>query len=105
VDHTQRQQLPTPYPLVRINHRRHCFGFGYLRSTKLIAQITDVTFRHYRDNDSFKVCVSWKDRCGQSGRTEGNFFPEATDQPMGDHMTALVNRAGREGVTIHGETW
>jgi hypothetical protein len=66
-------------------------------------KITDVTFRHYRDSGQSKVYVAH-----DQGRTEGAaHYPTGYLLPVVTnlHMTALITRAGREGVIIHGETW
>jgi hypothetical protein len=62
-----------------------------------IAQITDAEIRTYSDSGQVKAYVSWVDAKGERGRTEGD--------PDGPHMLALLDRARREGVPVHYETW
>lgn len=63
----------------------------------MIAKITKVYTRHYRDNGQTTTYAEWIDSRGVAGRTEG-----ALNNP---HMQAFIQRAKREGAPITRETW
>lgn len=69
----------------------------------MIAKITAAYVRHYTDNGQTKAYVEWLDSHGRSGRTEGE-ADRRTRKPIGAHMTALFDRARREGVTVEQQT-
>lgn len=64
----------------------------------MISKITKAYTRTYSDSGQSKVYVEWIDSRGKAGRTEGNL-------PAGGHMSALLDRAKREGVQPTNETW
>lgn len=64
----------------------------------MIARITKVYQRHYRDNGQTTLYVEWVGNDGKSGRIEG-------DVPPCLHMWALICRAAREGVNLTCEIW
>lgn len=58
-----------------------------------------VYTRLYRDNGQLSAYAEWQDgarTCGQA---------VAPLEPAGLHMTALFDRARREGITIKHEVW
>ena len=79
----------------------------------MITKITKFYIREYSDNGQTKVYAEWIDHKGRPGRTEGDVGPcsccgrEApyVEIALGTHMTALRDRAKREGVEIIFETW
>lgn len=60
--------------------------------------IKRVFIRHYTDNGSTKVYVEW----ANGSRTEGNVCGR---KGLGAHMTALLERAKRQGLKVERETW
>lgn len=70
----------------------------------MIAYITGAYVRHYGDNGQTTAYVEWVDGRGQRGRTEGP-ATLSTHQPIGTHMTALFERAKREGVEPYFDMW
>jgi hypothetical protein len=66
----------------------------------MIKRITKAYIRTYSDNGQHTVYVEWIDHNGNKGRTEAD-----GTIPIGSHMSALLNRASREGVTIKREVW
>ena len=71
--------------------RRHRVGGGR------IARITDAEIRHYRDTGSKHAHVYWEDEAGARGQTVGEIG--------GTHITALLERARREGVPVKRKKW
>ena len=70
----------------------------------MITKITAAYVRHYSDNGQTTAYVEWINSHGKTGRTEGAADPR-TRTPIGAHMTALLDRAAREGVTIEQQIW
>lgn len=73
----------------------------------MIAQITRVYTRHYRDNDQRTAYVEWVDHNGKSGRTEGpvHWEGQTIAERYGLHMGALIARAICHGVPVEHEIW
>jgi len=77
--------------------------------------IKRVYIRHYRDNGSTVAYCEWSD----GSRTEGHIRPQChcvhggqpshfigcDGAPFGEHMTALMNRAVRDGAPVSFEVW
>lgn len=70
----------------------------------MIKQITRAYVRTYSDNGQKVAYVEWVDRKGQTGRTEQT-LPHCEHRQLGTHMTALFDRAKREGLTVERERW
>lgn len=63
----------------------------------MFTKITRAYIRKYSDNGQTFAYVEWVDSKGETGRTEG--------KPDNAHMTALLQRAKREGVKVQRERW
>ena len=78
-------------------------------------EIKRAYIRHYRDSDSTVAYCEWAD----GGRTEGHIrtqcgcvhgeqpshFIGCNGAPFGEHMTALLARAVRDGAPVSFEVW
>ncbi len=63
-------------------------------------QIVRAYTRRYTDSGQCKAYVEWSD----GSRTEGE-ARSYNQMPIGPHMTALFERAVRDGLKIERETW
>lgn len=63
----------------------------------MITKITKAYTRKYSDTKQTVSYVEWVDNKGKSGRTEGD--------AKNLHMSALLNRACKEGVQVEEQTW
>lgn len=73
----------------------------------MISKITRAYVRTYTDNGQTVAYVEWIDNKGKSGRTEGGIHSDCCvrEPHFGSHMTALLDRAKREGLQVEREQW